>query len=42
MINIAKEDGRYMRLAIEQAEIAEENGDVSKLKKLVLLIRRGI
>jgi len=28
MINIAKEDERYMRLAIEQGKIAEANGDV--------------
>ncbi len=28
MINITKEDKQYMRLAIEQAGIAEENGDV--------------
>jgi hypothetical protein len=31
-----------MRLAIEQAKIAEENGDVQKLKKLAWLIRQGM
>lgn len=28
MINITKEDEQYMRIAIEQAKIAEDNGDV--------------
>ena len=28
MINITEQDEKYMRLAIEQAKIAEENGDV--------------
>ena len=28
MINITEQDEKYMRLAIEQAQIAEENGDV--------------
>jgi tRNA(adenine34) deaminase len=28
MINITKEDKQYMRIAIDQAKIAEENGDV--------------
>jgi tRNA(adenine34) deaminase len=28
MINITKEDEQYMRIAIDQAKIAEENGDV--------------
>jgi tRNA(Arg) A34 adenosine deaminase TadA len=28
MINITKEDERYMRIAIEEAKIAEDNGDV--------------
>ncbi|TSA46175.1 tRNA adenosine(34) deaminase TadA [bacterium] len=28
MINIPKEDEQYMRIAIDQARIAEENGDV--------------
>jgi len=28
MINITKEDEQYMRIAIEQAKIADENGDI--------------